>query len=160
MIEKIWLDMHEKYLGILVDEFVVMPNHIHGILGLHVGAGPRACPSESMGKIEQEDNGRTQGSAPTKKNLLSLPDVIRQFKTLTSKKYSDNVIHSNWLEFQKRLWQRNYFEHIIRSEKELNQIRKYIHDNPVTWMLDDENPAKQRNAFGCENIQRNWSCNS
>ena len=157
--------MHEKYSGITVDEFVVMPNHIHGILGLHVGAGPYsknhpptnrggfdlsipkggACPSE----IEQEDNGRTRGSAPTK-NCLSLPDVIRQFKTLTSKKYSDNVIHSNWLEFQKRLWQRNYFEHIIRSDKELDQIRQYICDNPATWPLDDENPAKLKNVSGCK----------
>ncbi|MCG2811702.1 MAG: transposase [Candidatus Aminicenantes bacterium] len=132
MSENIWLEMHEKYSGITVDEFVVMPNHIHGILGLHVGAGPRACPSASMDAIDHQERGRTSarriagGSAPTMKNLLSLPDVIRQFKTLTSKKYSDNVIHSNWLEFHKRLWQRNYFEHIIRSEKELDQIRKYI----------------------------------
>jgi putative transposase len=157
MIENIWLDMHEKYSGITVDEFVVMPNHIHGILGLHVGAGPRstnhpptnrggfdlsipkggACPSE----IEQEDNGRTRGSAPTK-NRLSLPDVIRQFKTLTTKIYADNVINSNWTEFQKRLWQRNYYEHIIRSKSELYQIRCYMRDNPAAWPLDEENPEK------------------
>jgi len=89
-----------------------------------------------MGRIEQEHAGRTSakrnagGSAPTE-NLLSLPDVIRQFKTLTTKKYKDNVIHSNWPEFQKRLWQRNYFEHIIRDEKELDLIRLYIYNNPV-----------------------------
>jgi REP element-mobilizing transposase RayT len=143
MIEKIWLEMPDKYPGVTLDEFVIMPNHVHGILGIYVGAGPCACPSGSSDRkdmVVQKDMGRTRGAAPTK-NHLSLPDVIRQFKTLTCKKYSDSVVNSNWREFQKRLWQRNYFEHIIRSDKELDQIRRYIHDNPATWMLDDENPS-------------------
>jgi putative transposase len=46
--------------------------------------------------------------------------------------------------FPKRLWQRNYFEHIIRNEKELDQIRRYIHGNPAAWPLDDENPEGRR----------------
>ncbi|MBU4267557.1 MAG: transposase [Acidobacteria bacterium] len=143
MIEETWLVMQIKYSGITVDEFVIMPNHIHGILGLHVGAGLRACPFASTIESGQEDPGRTRGSAPTGK-YLSLSDVIRQFKTLTTKKYSENVIHSHWPEFYKRLWQRNYFEHIIRSEKELEQIRQYIYDNPTNWQNDDENLLRER----------------
>jgi hypothetical protein len=65
MIEETWRAMQTKYSGITVDEFVVMPNHIHGILGLHVGAGPRACPLASTIELGQEDPGRTRGSAPT-----------------------------------------------------------------------------------------------
>jgi len=109
-----------------------------------VGAGPCACPSELMRRIGKEDAGRTRGSAPMGKNLLPLPDVIRQFKTFTTKKYTDNIIHSNWPEFQNRLWQRNYFEHIIRDEKELDQIRQYVQNNPVDWPLDDENSARKK----------------
>ena len=143
MIEETWLVMQIKYSGIAVDEFVVMPNHIHGILGLHVGAAPHACPFASTIELGQEDPGQTQGSAPTGK-FLSLSDMIRQFKTRTTKKYSENVIRSNWPEFHKRLWQRNYYEHIIRNEKELEQIREYILNNPAHWQDDDENPFRER----------------
>lgn len=146
MIEETWLVMQKKYSGTTVDEFVVMPNHIHGILGLHVGAGPRACPFASTIELRQEDPGRTQGSAPTGK-FLSLSDVIRQFKTMTNKKYSENVIRSNWPEFYKRLWQRNFFEHIIRSEMELEQIRQYIISNPTNWPNDEENPFREKQVI-------------
>ena len=91
-----------------------------------------------MERIGQENAGRTQGAAPTGK-FLSLSDVIRQFKTWTTKKYAENVIHFNWPEFYKRLWQRNFFERIIRCEKELEQIRQYILDNPENWQNDYEN---------------------
>ncbi len=140
MIENIWLEMPLKYPGITLDEFVVMPNHIHGILCLNVGAGPRACPS-FVYRTAFDKEGRTRGSAPTE-NRLSLPDVIRQFKTMTSKKYSEGVFQTNFPEFQRRLWQRNYYEHIIRNDKELEQTRKYICDNPAAWPHDEENPEK------------------
>ncbi|MCX6556498.1 MAG: transposase [Candidatus Aminicenantes bacterium] len=160
MVKEIWLDMQTKYSGVTVDEFVVMPNHIHGILGLHVGAGPRstnhpptniggfdlsipkggACPFTSTIELGQDDPGRTRGSAPMGK-FLSLSDTIRQFKTWTTKKYAENMIRFHWPEFCKRLWQRNYFERIIRCEKELKQIRQYILDNPANWQNDHENPG-------------------
>lgn len=140
MIEKIWLEMPDKYSGVALDEFVVMPNHVHGILDLYVGAGPRACPCDSMDVIDRKAKGRTRGSAPTKK--LALPDLIRQFKTMTSKEYSEGVFESDWPEFQKRLWQRNYYERIIRNERELEQTRQYIRDNPAAWPQDEENPER------------------
>jgi REP element-mobilizing transposase RayT len=146
MVKEIWLDMQTKYSGIAVDEFVVMPNHMHGILGLHVGAGPRACPFVSTVELGQEDLGRTRGSAPSGK-YLSLSDVIRQFKTLTTKKYSENMIRANWPEFYKRLWQRNFYEHIIRSEMELEQIRQYIISNPTNWPNDEENPFREKQVI-------------
>jgi len=142
MVEKNLLELPSRYPGITLDECVIMPNHIHAILGLFVGAGPRACPSCAWDAIDKEENGRTRGSTPTG-NRLTLPDVIRQFKTITTKKYSEGVFQGDWPEFQKRLWQRNYYEHIIRSDKELDQTRQYIRDNPASWPLDDENPFKK-----------------
>jgi REP element-mobilizing transposase RayT len=131
-----------KYPGITLDEFVIMPNHVHVILGLCVGAGPRACPSGALDAIDKQENGRTRGAAPTE-NRLSLPEVIRQFKTFTTKKYSEGVLRGDWPEFQKRLWQRNYYEHIIRNEGELDHSRQYIRDNPTMWIQDEENPFKK-----------------
>jgi putative transposase len=144
MIQSAWLELPGKYPGITRDEFIIMPNHIHAILGLYVGAGPRACPSGSsdrMDSIVQKNAERTRGAAPTNKRL-SLPDVIRAFKTWTMRKYSEGISQFNWPEFQKHLWQRNYYEHIIRNERELEQTRQYIRDNPAAWPQDEENPEK------------------
>ena len=70
-----------------------------------------------------------------------MPDVVHRFKTLTTKRYIDGVKQYNWPAFVGRLWQRNYHEHIIRSERSLNQVRQYIADNPARWADDPENPA-------------------
>jgi putative transposase len=102
MIEITWLEIPQKYPGVILDEFVIMPNHVHGIIGLYVGAGPRAYPSGPMEIFDPKSTGRTRGSAPTK-NRLSLPDIIRSFKTLTMRKYSEGISQSHWSEFQAAL---------------------------------------------------------
>jgi hypothetical protein len=71
---------------------------------------------------------------------LSLPDVVHRFKTLTTKRYADGVKQSGWLPFRGRLWQRNYYEHIVRDDDELRRIREYITNNQLQWALDRENP--------------------
>jgi REP element-mobilizing transposase RayT len=135
-----------------------------------VGAGPRACPNDAgqfnAGEpatrkhgIEQSANaqvepGQPRGVAPTNahvgdkrerppagRRVLSLPDVVHRFKTLTTKRYIDGVRQYGWPAFAGRLWQRNYYEHIIRNEASLNQIRRYIAENPARWAHDPENPA-------------------
>ncbi|MFA7300706.1 MAG: transposase [Candidatus Shapirobacteria bacterium] len=58
-------------------------------------------------------------------------NIIQWFKTMTTNEYIKNVKNNNWPEFQGRLWQRNYYERIIRDKEELNRIRKYIKNNPV-----------------------------
>jgi REP element-mobilizing transposase RayT len=102
-----------------------------------VGADPRIRPI-SINPIEQVGAdpcirpkiGQTQGSARTFGKKLSLSDVIQRFKMLTTKKYISGVKNNNWPKFHHRLWQRNYYERVIRNEFELNRIRKYIQDNP------------------------------
>jgi len=134
MVQIIWDEMRENYPGVETDEFVIMPNHIHGIVVL-VGAGPRACPD--IGPRACPDIGQPQGVAPT----LSLPDIVHRFKTMSTKRYTDGVKQSGWPPYPGKLWQRNYYEHIIRNENELNRIREYIQNNPLKWEFDRENPA-------------------
>jgi len=128
IIHTVWNEIPEHYCGIGVDEFVIMPNHIHGIIVI-VGAGPCACPD-----ADSQTNGQPRGVAPTR---LSLPDIVHRFKTLTTKRYVDGVKHNQWRPFADKLWQRNYWEHIIRSEDDLNLTREYILNNPRQWELDE-----------------------
>jgi len=111
MVHSIWSDIPKFYPNIEIDEFVVMPNHFHGIV------------------ILSENNGRTQGSAPT----LSLSDIIQRFKSLTTTR------HCHITNLSTKLWQRNYHDHIIRNEKDLNCIREYIANNPQDWDKDEYN---------------------
>jgi hypothetical protein len=61
---------------------------------------------------------------------------------MTTKRYADGVKRLGWEPFRGRLWQRNYYEHIIRNEESLNRIREYILTNPMRWALDRENPHR------------------
>jgi REP element-mobilizing transposase RayT len=113
MIQEVWDALPERY-GVAVDEFVVMPNHIHGVIVL--------------APIEEADC--------TAKSMLSLPEIVHRFKTMTTKRYIDGVRENAWRPFFGKLWQRNYWEHVIRNEAELDHIREYIRNNPAQWHLD------------------------
>ena len=147
MVENVWKELPERYPGVAVDESVIMPNHFHGIIVLKshpVGAGPRACPDVTgpracPGSTGSQREGHPQGGAPTTE-VLSLPDVVHRFKSLTTHTYINGVNHNNWPPFPGKLWQRNYYERIIRNDNELHNIRQYIRDNPAQWETDDENP--------------------
>jgi REP element-mobilizing transposase RayT len=131
MVQEAWDALPNHYAGVERDACVVMPNHIHGIV--FVGAGPSACA---------EPEGQPRGVAPTENvSVVSLPDVVHRFKTLTTKQYIDGVKRFAWQPFASRFWQRNYFEHVIRNEESLARIRQYIHDNPARWEFDRENPS-------------------
>jgi putative transposase len=137
MIQGVLNKLSVKYIGVEIDEFIVMPNHIHMIIVLNtnVGAGPRACP-DNEGTNMQLQKGQPRGVAPT----MSLPDIVHRFKSLTTSRYLDGVKQKGWLPFPGKLWQRNYYEHIIRNENDLNEIREYIVNNPLKWQLDKDNP--------------------
>jgi putative transposase len=126
MVQLSWSELSLHYPGVGTDAFVVMPNHFHGIITL-VGVGPCAYPQ----------SGQPQEIAPT----ISLPDAVHRFKSLTTKRYADGVKQSGWVPFPGKLWQRNYYEHIIRNEKSLARIREYILNNPMRWSFDPENLA-------------------
>ena len=136
MIQTVWDELPLHYPNVEIDTFVVMPNHVHGIIVLTdgpVGAAPRGRP---------DGIGQAQGPAPT----LSLPDVMHRFKTMTTKRYTDGVKQSKWPPFAKHLWQRGYFEHVIRRTDKMNRIREYILQNPLRWKFDRENPQLDKSG--------------
>ena len=134
MVEEWWKGLKKKFSSAEIDGYVVMPNHFHGILVIlrnpvmttRVGAAPCGRP---------EKEGHPHRGAPT------LGNIIGWFKTMTTNEYIRGVKNRGWATFPGKLWQRNYYEHVIRDEEELNKIREYIILNPKKWELDRENPS-------------------
>ena len=75
---------------------------------------------------------------------MTLGDVVHRFKTMTTRRYANAVKQFCWPAFSGRLWQRNYYEHIVRDGESLNHIRQYIAANPTRWSYDRENLAATR----------------
>ena len=130
MVQWTWHDLPNHNANIRLDAFVAMPNHVHGIIwivddpvivvGATVGAGSEPAPTEP------DPTHRAHG----------LPEIVRQFKTFSARRINQ------WRNTPgTAVWQRNYYEHIIRNEASLNRIREYILTNPLRWAVDRENPA-------------------
>jgi putative transposase len=83
---------------------------------------------------------------PKNARRAALPDIVHHLKSLSTMKYRQSVLTDGWPPFPGRLWQRNYYEHIIRNEVELSAIRQYILQNPLRWHLDPENPASAKHG--------------
>jgi putative transposase len=139
MILEEWNQLPERF-QIQLDEFIVMPDHIHGIL-LFVGAGLVPAlpdqrdvqntpdPSDGSDITTESDDRATTRVAPTESPVLG--DVVGAFKSITTHRYIRGVHEQSWLPFEKRLWQRNYWDRIIRDDRELEETRSYILENPV-----------------------------
>lgn len=127
-IQNWYYELENKFLNCKNHSMIVMPNHIHFIMELTttVGADLRVCPD--LRENKQNELGEHIGSP--------LHSIIQWFKTMTTNEYIRNVKTKNWPPFNKRLWQRNYYEHIIRNELSFNQITEYIHTNPAKWEFD------------------------
>lgn len=108
-----WIALAERFSRLVLDEFVIMPNHLHGVLAF-VGHAGGASPS------------------PT------LFEVIGAFKSIST-------IKANRLLRRRRvpLWQRSYYEHIVRTGEDLRKIQRYILENPLMWSSDPENPNRK-----------------
>jgi putative transposase len=120
LVEETWLWLAEQYEFVHLDEFVVMPNHLHGII---VICDTRSGASRSAAT--------TTGAARRK----PLGQLVGAFKTVSTKRI--NGIRSTP---GLPVWQRNYYERVIRSDEELKRVRQYIIDNPAHWEEDRENP--------------------
>lgn len=120
IINECWFDLPKHYKNCKLDKFVIMPNHVHGIIEIindryfktadYVGNGLKPFPT---------DHG--------------LPEIVRGFKTFSSRKI--NRLEGNKY-FQ---WQKSFYDRVIRSEKELFDIREYITNNPLNWAADRNN---------------------
>jgi putative transposase len=123
-----WNDLPNHNPHVELDAFVVMPNHVHGIVLIVddlVGAGSEPAPTMAM--------------VTTRRH--GLPEIVRQFKTFSARR-----INARRGTPGATVWQRNYYEHIIRNDHSLQRIREYIATNPLRWHLDVENP----NATGVD----------
>ncbi len=132
MIEMLWSEIPEHYPGVEIDVYQVMPNHLHAIV-LLVGTG--------IEPGTEEERTTPRPSVPSS-GLLSLANVVQYFKTLTTSRYIHGVRESGWRPFPGTMWQRSYYEHVIRNDEDMHRIRAYITGNPASWAMDNENPQR------------------
>ena len=109
-----WNDLPQHYINVCLDAFVVMPNHIHGILVL-------------KGTTEYKMKSKCHG----------LSEIVRGFKTYSSKR-----INAERAVKGVKFWQRGFYDHIIRNDVDLSAIREYIVHNPSGWSKDEEHPSQ------------------
>ena len=114
MVQVIWDGLPNRFAGLELDVRIVLPNHLHGILLL-----------DGTGQVP-------------------LGQIIGAYKSLVVREYAAGVEARRWGRYQGQLWQRNYYEHIVRHEAELSRVREYIVTNPMQWELDEYNPHRQR----------------
>lgn len=146
-----WSELGNRFPSVHPGEMVVMPNHLHGVLYLHtrgpVGAALRGCPPSPPTECSP-DAPAASARSPNLEGAVAegahtgapLPDVVRWFKTMTTNAYIRGVRENGWMRFEGRLWQRNYFERVLRDEGRLARARVYIAENPARWAQDPERP--------------------
>jgi len=144
MVEQIWLKIPERYNDIILDEFVIMPNHFHGIIIINnnndfVGA-IHELPLRDKLPVQNEMPQRESNELPLQQNnddmihrrKMLLPKIIGYFKMNSAKQINQLRGTPGF-----PVWQRNYYERIVRDYKELCAIRQYIFDNPMNWENDE-----------------------
>ena len=140
-----WVKLQERYPNVLLDIFQIMPNHIHGIIVLNdvgatlavalnddavaqnKGAGASPAPTNVLNDVAN-DNGAGASPAPTVGN------IVGGYKSLVVNRCLEICKSQN--DYMGKLWQRNYWEHIIRNEHSYQHIADYIFNNPINWDND------------------------
>ena len=121
-----WHDIPQHFAHVALDAMVVMPNHVHGVLwildddDIDVVGAQHAAPLPPLRVIPG-----------------SLAAIVRSYKSAVTKRINEMRQSSG-----ERVWQRNYYEHIVRDDEALQRIRQYIHDNPARWATDSNNPGR------------------
>ncbi len=159
IVDYTWYDLVNHNPDIGLDEFVIMPNHIHGIIIIYppyltpntVGAGSsvlergcdlpahksilgNGCPPGKPAPPTPTDTVKAGSEPAPTKTRTPLSEIVRQFKTFSAKRI--NQIRDTPAT---PVWQRNYYDHIIGTDCEYEQITAYIANNPANWLTDDEN---------------------
>ena len=123
-----WNSLTGRYANIGLDKFVVMPNHIHGIIKI----------IDNVGAIHELPlQGKNCTNQQVGRRRMLIPKVVGYFK-MNAAKQINRLRNTAGIPF----WQLNYYEHIIRNVDKLNKIREYIQNNPLKWHLDRENPER------------------
>jgi putative transposase len=131
LVEDVWRSLPRHHPEASLDVFVVMPNHVHGILGLHLEA-PRAQHAAPLLRA---------GFSMWPVRPQSLGAIVRAFKSACTKAINDSRGTRG-----AAVWQRNYFERLIRDDEELARTREYVASNPAMWSRDPMNPRRVSDA--------------
>jgi putative transposase len=118
-----WNKIPDRFPHVSLDEYVIMPNHFHGILVI--------CDNVHC---DFSEGGESTG------NFTTLGGIVGSFKSLCSNSWL-NIVKAENINVKGKFWQKNFYEHVIRNDNEMKRIRKYIAENPLKWELDRENPA-------------------
>ncbi|MBH23917.1 MAG: transposase [Myxococcales bacterium] len=106
MVEQVWQCLPQEFPGLVLDEYIIMPDHLHGLL---------------RGEVEQ---------------AVLLSHVIQHFKSVTTTNYIRGVRRGALMAFKRKVWQPGYYDHVVRDDADLQRIRRYIRNNPARWMSD------------------------
>jgi len=123
---EVWQSLPGRYPNISLDEAVVMPNHFHGIVIIE--ENPVAVAAI------HEFSPHTKESYRLARRRMTIPMIIGYLK-MNSAKYINILLNSSGVP----IWQRNYYERIVRNDQAYNAIHRYIHSNPASWDTDEEN---------------------
>jgi len=144
MVHDQWIILPNRFNRVELHEFIVMPNHFHGIIELvskHPVGAPLVGalshggdPNDHQQTGQPQGMGQPQGIAPTDNPAIG--DIVGAYKSLTTNEYIAGVKQNNWPRFKQKVWQRDYYEHIIRSEQSYLEIVEYIRNNPLKWAED------------------------
>jgi REP element-mobilizing transposase RayT len=147
IVDDSWQRVVTHFSGVEIDQFVIMPNHFHGIVTT-VGAGfPRPdagdprnqCRATPLTHQGGETPQRIQGGETPPLRRATLGQIVGYFKYQSTKRINQSRNNPGT-----PVWQRNYYERVIRDERELDGIRRYIAENPARWDEDENHPARQR----------------
>jgi putative transposase len=129
IVQEAWSTLPKRFPFIELDAFVVMPNHVHGVMAI-VGAG-LAPPAKREGSKE----GEASLAPTTRASRVTLGQIVGAFKSLSAIEVNRRLHRPG-----EAVWQRGFYEHIVRGEGELQKVQRYIWENPQRWGFDPENP--------------------
>lgn len=142
IVMRAWWGLPRHYPDAVLHEFCVMPNHVHGIIQL---VEPDPCKGGSVtaaglgsGQVLTEHHyEHIEGKTRPYRRRHGLPEIVRAFKSFSARQV-------NYLRQTpgSPVWQRNYYERVVRNEDELRQMGEYILNNPLGWETDEENPSR------------------
>jgi REP element-mobilizing transposase RayT len=140
MVEAQWQNLPKRFLCVALDAYIIMPNHFHGIIviGRDTPCGYPDSGHEQEGPPQQE--GHPQG-VPLRNPAIG--EIVGAFKSLCVNAWL-KIIKDEKIDAIGKFWQKNYYEHVIRNDGELERIRRYIVENPLKWDSDRENPSSKK----------------
>ena len=149
MIRRLWYEIEEDFPCVALHDFVIMPNHMHGIIQI-VGA-PLVGAHDMYTMLKTTNTKRATVKTAnvrraTTRVAPTVGDVVGAYKSKTTNTYIQMVKNNTLPPFDKRIWQRNYYEHVVRDANDHTCIAEYIQNNPLTWeedMLNAKTAIKQ-----------------